>query len=339
MSLKPIAPQKPRTKRVKRPAGAPVVLVQKKSSGSGGWLVLLLLLAAAGGGWYVYDNQQKNEAALAAREQRLEENAQKLADVERQKAEHEASKNKKGKTAMGTLAPAAADEASADDEYADMGDGGVNYFGKTAESIEMPVEQSVSASSGETAKRKSTGGRKSAMGSTEMEGGEFAEVDTSAPPFDLTAKGKAAKKVIDQLSKAIDKAGDGNTFHDLQADLKRSFEVAQPSLFADATTLPPFPDKEDRLLRIAQGVYVCLNLAAELDIEDDAQDKKHAKFVNWLMKDKAEAARTFSFGLEHYNITDVPTATKLLGELRATYWKTPSSAKKKIRPILEKAAK
>ncbi len=319
MSLKPIAPKNRRAVRGVRP-GMPVVVAPKKSSGGGGWIVLLLLVAALAGGYFVYTNQQKNDAALAAQKQRLEENAKKLAEAERQRAEYE-NRKKQDAAAPSTTALGTAQSADMTSQggYADDDVGSdVSY--------EEDAEES---------------GSESALGSTTIAKGtgEFAVTDTSAPPFDLAATGKAATKVMEALDNAIDQAGEGDSFHDLQADLKRSFEVANPQLFANESTLPAFPDKEQKLLRLAQGVYVCLNLAAELEARDTVPSEKHAKFVNWLMKDKAKAARIFTFGLEHEGINEVATAADLLEKLRQIYLKSPSSALKKIPAILKQADK
>ncbi len=280
--------------------------------------MLLLIIAALAGGYYVYDKQQKDEAARAAvRQQKIEEQARKQEEELRRQAEQASSQQSSGinRTALGTalISDSSAPANSEDNDYEGYDD--------TEETAEEE-------------------GEKSALGSTTLAkgSGELAIEDTSAPAFDLSAKGKASIKVAEKLAKAIDKASIDDTFHDLQADLKRSFEVACPDLFADSTTLPAFPDKDERLLRIAQGVYVCLNLAAELDAQGAVPVEKHAKFVNWLMKDKAKAARTFTYGLEHCGVTDVATATRLLDELRSSYLKTPSSALKKIPDILKKEA-
>ncbi len=321
MSLKPTNPRKHRPARTARPAGMPVVLVQKKPSGSGGWVLFLLLLVAAVGGYFVYKHQLENEAALAARQQKLEENARKVEEARRQMAEHENLKRQSDgptHTAMGTVgAPSATSSATA----------GVSADTSSDYSDESFDDDDSSDPAAED----------SALGSTTLSGG-LAATDTSAPVYDLRAEGKASLKVAEKLAKALDAAAEGDTFHDLQADLKRSFEVAYPGLFADSSTLPPFPDQKQKLLRIAQGVYVCLNLAAELDARDTVPAEKHAKFVNWLMKDKAKAARTFTYGLEHCGISDVATATEHLDKLRATYIKTPSSALKKIPTILKTEA-
>ncbi len=323
MSLKPIAPKKGHPIR-RGPGGMPVVIVEKKKSGSGSLILGLLLLVALGGGGFVYYNQQKNEAALAAKQQRLEQNARNAAVNERLRAEAEEQKRQKKEaartTALGSVGAPAAESTPAP---------------KTSRTVVSTNNDAAEAPAEEEEE-----GPKSAMGSTSAPtagDGVFNVDDTSAAPFDLTAEGKAAKAVITKLDKAIDAAGDGDTFHDLQADLKRSFEVAQPGAFADASTLPPFPDKEHKLLRMAQGVYVCLNLAAELDARNTVPSAQHAKFVNWLMKDKAKAARTFTYGLEHYNIHDVARAADLLDEVRQAYLISPSSGMKKI-PVILKAA-
>ncbi len=322
MSLKPINPGKTRPKRPVRPIGAPVVVVQKKSSGSGGLMMGLILIAALGGGYFVYNNQQKNEAARAAQQAKLEANARAEAENERLRLEHENEKKRRQEeeaasvsaTALGTAIPSASSSSTTYTEADTVAD-------------ETPAEES---------------GEDTALGSTEAPTtgtGMFNAEDTSAPAFDLTAKGKAAKKEQEALEKAITKAGNDGTFHDLQADLKRAFEVAQPGFFADGSTLPAFPPKEEKLLRLAQSVYISLTIAAELEARDTVPDKQHAKFVNWLMKEKGKPARTFSYGLEHYNINDMATATELMNELREAYLIAPSSAEGKIKLILEKAGK
>ncbi len=325
MPVKPITPKKNLPLRSIRP-GVPVVTVQKSASGSsGGWMMLLLVLAALAIGYSFYNNQQKNEAALSARQQRLEENAKVVAEAERQRAEYEKGNQQKESgstsTAPGTAATTAADTADFSDEEADTHESSV------------ADDFSSDASFGEEKKD----GTESALGSTEItEGsGEFAEQDTSAPAFELATTGAAADSVMNKLDKAIDDAGNGDTFHDLQADLKRSFELAYPGLFADASSIPPFPDKSEKLLRLAQGVYVCLNLAAELDARDTVPADNHAKFVNWLMKEKAKAARIFVFGLEREGINDFATAAERLDNLRDVYLKSPSSALKKIPSIIK----
>ncbi len=327
MSLKPIAPKGRHPKRGARPAGAPVVVIQKKSGSGGGMIVGLLLLLALGGGGFYYYNQQQNEAKLAAQQQRLEENARKVAEVERQRAEYEAQKKQKeeetsAKTALGTTAPV-----------------------ETAvpATASTPAPKAVAAAAPAAAEEEAEEGPKSAMGGTSAPtagDGVFNVVDNTPPPFELKAQGKAATKVIAALEKAIDKAGDGNMFHDLQADLKRSFEVAYPELYATAGTLPAFPAKEEKLLRMAQGVYTCLVLAAELDSRATVPDREHARFVNWLMKDRAKAARTFTYGVvEHCGIHDTATAADLLDEVRQAYLISPSSGMKKIPAILKERAK
>ncbi len=329
MSLKPVTPRRGPASRGFRPAGMPVTPAKKESSSSGGIIVLILLIIALGGGYFVYSNDQKNEAALAAQKQREEENAQKLAEVERQRAEYEASKRKEAEsarvTALGT-ATSSADSVATQDHTSD--DSYDSYDTDEALTQEPSAEES-------------DPGEASALGSTTIAqgSGEFAASDSTPPPFDLKATGKAGTKVREELDKAIDQAGDGDTFHDLRADLKRSFDVAYPELFADADTLPPFPDKDQKLLRLAQGVYVCLNLAAELDARDTVPAEQHAKFVNWLMKEKAKAARIFTFGLEHQGISDASAAADLLNELRTVYLKTPSSALKQIPVILKQGGK
>ncbi len=324
MSLKPITPKKPAARRGIRPMSAPVVVVEKKSSGgAGGLIVAVLLVLALGGGYFVYNNQQKNEAALAAQKQQLEENAQRVAEAERQRAEHEA-KLRERKTALGSAQSPAAlgTSAPAADSWSD------SYGDSPSAEEPAPAEDEPETS---------------ALGSTGAPAkgdGVFNADDTTPPPFDLNAKGKAGQKVITSLDKAIGKAGDEGTFHDLHADLKRSFDVAQPELFADARTLPAFPDKEEKLLRMAHGVYACLNLASELEARSTVPDKDHARFVRWLMKDKAKAARTFTYGVvEHCGITDVSTAADLLDEVRQAYLISPSSGMKKIPAILKKHAK
>ncbi len=318
MSLKPISPKNHRPKRVVRHTPPVIVVQKKKSSGPGGLIIGVLLLLGLGGGYFVYNNHQKNEAAIAARQHQLDENARRVAEVERQRAEAERQRHvyedeAPDKTALGTRS-------------------------EPEVSIPTPEPTSSAAAAEETpAKEEKT----SALGDTSAPtagDGVFNVEDTSAPPFDLSATGKKAKKVYDDLDKAIDKAASGKTFHDLQADLKRSFEVANPGLFADATTLPAFPAKEEKLLRLAQGVYVCLNLAAELEARNTVPDEQHVKFVNWLMKEDAKAARTFTYGLEHYNISDAASAADLLEELRAAYLVSPTTAAKKIPTILKAAA-
>ncbi len=327
MSLKPIAPKGRAPKRGVRSAGMPVVVVQKKQSGSGGLIMGLILIAALAGGGFIYYNQQQNEAALAAKQARLDANAAAEAENARLKAEYEQKKleqkqKKEKTTAMGSVGapePAAASPAPA-----------ASSASLSAAEVDDSLEE-----------EEEEEGAKSAMGSTSAPtkgDGVFNVDDTTPPPFDLKAEGKAAQKVIVALDKEVDKAGHGNTFHDLQADLKRSFDVAQPGLFADASTLPAFPDKNHKLLRMAQGIYVCLTLAAELDARNTIPSDQHAKFVNWLMKDKAKAARTFTFGLEHCGIHDVAKATDLLDEVRQAYLISPSSGMKKI-PAILKAAK
>ncbi len=320
MALTPKTPKAHRAKRNMRPIGAPpVVYVKKKNSGSGGMVMGIILLALAAGGGFLYYNQQQNDAALDARQHQEEINAKVMAENERNFAEMERQKQERRSggrksatqqpnTAMGAVSqkPAASSPApavAADDEP------------QTPQLIE----------------------KKSAMGTT-MVAADGSIEDTTPPPFNLKADGIVAKNVMEKLDKAIDAAADGDTFHDLQADLKRSFELTQPDIFTDKNVIPGYPDKEHKLLRLAQGVYVCLNLAAELNARNEVPDKAHAKFVNWLMKDKAKAARTFTYGLEHYNITDVETATVLLEELRAAHMKAPSSAMKKIPAIVKKGA-
>ncbi len=329
MSLKPIAPKKRSARPGVRPAGAPVVIVQKKSSGSGGLLVGVLILLALGGGYFVYNNQQKNEAALAAQQQRLEENAQRVAEAERQRAEYENQKKQKEEerraaTALGTAAPTASEK-------------------QAPAATPAPSAASLTTAPAVTEEEEEENSQKSGMGSTKAPSagdGVFKVQDTSPAVFDLTTKGKAALKVMEALDKAIDKASNGKTYHDLQADLKHSFTVADPSLFADPAVLPPFPPKEEKLLRMAQGVFICLNLAAELEARNTIPEKEHAKFVNWLMKEKAKAARTFTYGVvEHCGITDTATAADLLDEVRQAYLISPTSGMKKIPAILKERAK
>ncbi len=324
MSLKPVAPKSHRAKRAVRPAGMPVVVVQKKSAGSGGMVMGVILLALLGGGGFVYYNQQQNEAALAAKQERLEQNARNTAENERLRAEAEEQKRQKKEarraTAMGSVGTPAEEAPATTVASTNTEDADSSY-----EEVEEEEAKPSSAMGSTTAPTAGTG--------------VFKVEDTSAPVFDLTATGKAAQKVIAALEKAIDKAGDDNTFHDLQADLKRSFDVAQPGLFDDAGTLPDFPDKEQKLLRMAHGVYVCLNLAAELDSRNTVPAEQHTKFVNWLMKDKAKAARTFTYGVvEHCGIHDSARAADLLDEVRQAYLISPSSGMKKI-PAILKAAK
>ncbi len=327
MSLKPIAPKNKLAKRGVRPAGMPVVVVQKKSSGGGGMILGLILLLALGGGGFYYYNQQQNEAALAAQKQRQEENARKVAEVERQRAEHQASKragnadyDQDNKTALGT--------ALATD---------------VETSVSTTPDPSYSDDEADVAMTEEEEGEKSALGATSAPSagdGVFKVEDTSAPVYDLAAKGNAAKKVMEALDKAIDKAEKEQAFHDLQADLKRAFEVAHPELFADAATLPSFPAKEEKLLRMAQGVYTCLVLTSELEARNTVPEKDHARFVAWLMKDKAKAARTFTYGVvEHCGITETEAAADLLEEVRQAYLISPSSGMKKIPAILKEKAK
>ncbi len=322
MSLKPAAPKGHPSKLGARPAGMPVVVVQKKSSGGGGMILGVLLLLALGGGGFYYYNQQQNEAALAARQQRMEENALRIAEVERQKAEYEAQREQQRaerEAAKKATAPAA------------------------TESLASTTTATASAPSSTTAEPEEAEGPKSALGATSAPSagdGVFNVTDTSPAVFKLDAKGKAATKVMEALDKAIDKAGNGNTFHDLQADLKHSFDVAYPELYATAGTLPSFPAKEDKLLRMAQGVYTCLVLAGELEARNTIPDKDHARFVNWLMKEKAKAARTFTYGVvEHCGIHDTATAADLLDEVRQAYLISPTSGMKKIPAILKERAK
>ncbi len=323
MSVNSNSPKARRSKRGARPAGMPVVYVQKKKSGSGGLVMTLILLAALGGGGFIYYNQQQNAAALAAKQQKMEENAKIMEQNERNFAEAEAKK--KGRRAARAATTATEETA----------------MGAVSETPAVNDTPAVETTSTPAPVEEETVTVKSAMGTTTMtkRDGQFAVEDTTPPPFDLKAEGIVAKKVMEKLDKAIDEAGDGDTFHDLQADLKRSFELTQPGIFTDEKVIPAYPDKEQKLLRLAQGVYVCLNLAAELNAQNTVSDKDHAKFVNWLMKDKAKAARTFTYGLEHYNITDVATATVLLEELRAAHMKSPSSAMKKIPTVVKKGAK
>ncbi len=287
--------------------------------------MLLLLLAAAGGGWFVYNNQQKNEAALALRQQRLEENARKAEEAERQRES----------IIKGSHAPASVAE---------------EYNGNTAlGSAEPPSSASTSGSSASRrgsfhdvsleGEEPGESGSSSALGSSTLEGDGFAETDTSAPAYDLKAEGKAAVTSMNKLYKAMEAAGKDNTFHDLQADLKRAFDVAQPGLFAEGEPLPAFPEKEEKLLRLAQGVYVCLQLSAELEAQDSAPREQHARFVNWLMKEKAKAARSFTYGLDHCGIRDAETATQLLEKLRTAYLKDSSTAFKKLPAIIKAGAK
>ncbi len=323
MSLKPITPKNRRPARAARPAPMPVVIVPKKSSGGSGWLVILLIVALLGGGWFVYNNQQKNEAAIAARDARAEENRRKVEEEERKRLEAEQARNR-----------------SHGPEVTAMG---------TAVEEETPVSTPVSSASvsieseedSTPAEEEQEEGESSALGSTALSAsGGYAETDTSAPRFDLTAKGSKGKKVSKELAAAIDEASRGDTFHDLQSDLKRSFAVACPELFADESTIPPYPAKEEKTLRLAQGIYVCLNVAAEVAARDENEEEpKHARFVNWLLADKAKAARTFTYGLEHYEVTDMATAADLMGKLREAYIKNPAEAQKKIPTILKKAAK
>ncbi len=327
MSLKPVAPKNHRPGRVPARTGAPII-IQKKESGSGGLIMGLVLLAALAGGAFLYYNQQQNEATLAAQQQRLEDNARAEAENARLRAEYEAQKQqKKEERAADTAMGAAATPAAAPAPAAKASSPAAASAATTAPAAQEEEEE----------------GPKSAMGSTSVPSagdGVFNVEDTSAPVFDLTAKGKAAQKVIAALDKAIDKAGDGDSFHDLQADLKRSFEVAQPGLFADPATLPSFPDKEQKLLRMAHGVYVCLNLASELDSRNTVPSSAHARFVNWLMKDKAKAARTFTYGVvEHCGIHDSATAADLLDEVRQAYLISPTSGMKKIPAILKAKAR
>ncbi len=316
-----------RTKRASRTTTPlPVLPIQQKSSsGSGGWLMLLLLLAAAGGGWFIYNNQQKNEAALALRQQRMEENARKAEEAERQrdafiKGRHDSTSapvEESSTTDLGSTEPPTSAASTTDSSASRRG----NFH-------EVSLEGEETGESGSS----------SALGSTSMEGG-FSETDTSAPVYDLAAEGKAAKSTMNKLYKAMEAAGKDNTFHDLQADLKRAFDVAHPGLFGEGEPLPAFPDKDEKLLRLAQGVYVCLQLAAELEAQDSAPREQHARFVNWLMKEKAKAARSFTYGLDHCGISDTETATQLLERLRTAYLKDSSTAFKKLPAIIKAGAK
>ncbi len=317
MALNTKTPKTGRSKRSARPVAAPpVVYVKKKNSGSGGMVMGVILLALAAGGGFIYYNQQQNDAALAARQHQMEINAQAMeanernfAEMEKRKQERRAGRTSapadRPNTAMGTVSQKPAAGSPAPDVVAS----------DDAEQAPEYIE------------------KKSAMGTAKV-----SYEDTTPPPFNLKAEGIVAKNVLEKLDKAIDAAADGETFHDLQADLKRSFELTQPDIFTNKNVIPGYPDKEQKLLRLAQGVYVCLNLAAELNARNEVSDKAHTRFVNWLMKDKAKAARRFTYGLAHYNITDVEAATILLEDLRTAYIKAPSSAMDKIPTILKKGA-
>ncbi len=331
MSLKPIAPQNHRPGRAARPAPMPVVVVPaRKQSGGSGLLMLILLVALLGGGYFVYNNQQKNAEAIAARDARAEAVRQK-AEEERQRLEAEHQKNH----------PTSADT----DDVTAMGTREQTTTHTSGSSSFTPSDStasSVSSFSGTESTQEEDEGEVSAFGSTSAPKsgtGEYAVKDTSAPPFDLKAEGSAAKKVSQKLRDAIDTASKGDTFHDLQADLKRSFEVAYPDLFADESTLPPFPDKEQKTLRLAQGIYVCLNITSELQARNEMSEAKHTRFVNWLLSDKAKAARTFTYGLEHCGVSDMETATELMDKLRKAYVKGPADAMNKIPTILKKATR
>ncbi len=338
MSLKPIAPQNHRPGRAARPAPMPVVVVPaRKQSGGSGLLMLILLVALLGGGYFVYNNQQKNAEAIAARDARAEAVRQK-AEEERQRleAEHQSSHSPLSEsdqvTAMGSREKAATITSS-------------NTASPSVSTRSASTSSSASSSSSAFSDTESTPedeGEVSALGSTSAPKsgtGEYAVKDTTPPPFDLKAEGSAAKKVSQDLRDAIDKASKGDTFHDLQADLKRSFEVAYPDLFADESTLPPFPDKEQKTLRLAQGIYVCLNITSELQARNEMSEAKHTRFVNWLLSDKAKAARTFTYGLEHCGVSDMETATELMDKLRKAYVKGPADAMNKIPTILKKATR
>ncbi len=317
MALKPVTPT-----RRKGPVARPVVIVQskKKSSSSGGWIVALLVLAAAAGGYFVYNNSQQQKAAA---QQKLEAAAAQKAEQERkvaeQKRQHEQEIAGRA-TALGSVAPTAGSAAPAP---APRRAAGSSYGSDTHQTQD---ESAANNGLGSTTKP------------TVATGMGEADVSATPPPFDLNATDNKAKTVIRKLDEAIAAAAEGDTFHDLQEDLKSSFEQCKPGLFSDPDTLPAFPAKEEKLLRMAQGVYVCLNLATEVQLSKEISAEKHARFVNWLMKDKAKAARTFTYGLEHYGIDATATATDLMTKLRDAYIKNPSGAMDKI-PAITKSGK
>ncbi len=324
MSLKPVSPTH-RPGRPTRLATAPVVIGNKKSSGSGTWVVILLLLALLGGGYYFYSSSEAEKAAIRQkREAAAAQKAEQERRVAEQKRQHEEKRAKRGisDSALGSTAP---------EGYESTSSGSSSSCSSTTASTASTSSAYEEETAEETGTRSALGGTAAPTSGT----GEFAVKDSSPAPFDLKAEGAAQKKVISKLEAAMQDASEGDTFHDLQADLQRSFEMAHPELFSDASTLPPFPAKEEKMLRLAQGVCVCLNLAAELQLDKEIAAEKHARFVNWLMKDKGKAARTFTYGLEHHSISDTAAATKLLGKLRDTYLKSPSSAMDKIPGILK----
>ncbi len=299
----------------------PVVLPPQKKSGNSEWLMFFILIALLGGGYFIYDQQQQKEQAIATRNARIEEARLKEEQERKRLAEEQGrltASSTPEVTLMGTARTTDSTEAVATETETPQDDEPDTVTDEEPEDDADPT----------------------ALGSTSAPTkgtGVFAEEDTSPPPFNLTAKGNKAKSVRKKLAKAVEEASKGDTFHDLQADLKRSLELAQPGFFADATTLPPYPDKENKLMRQAQGIYICLMLAAEVQVREEIPEKKHAKFVNWLLADKAIAARTFTYGLEHCDISDTDTATEQMGELRTVYGKDASSALKKIPTILKKA--